>query len=165
MTTGPLPLRKAFVLPFLFVLTLAACSPRTDTRPEPPPKAPASAPAKTPSKGTPEKPRSAPKTKPSAPSGTAVQGFRVQIANSRTKADAEAALQDVIAWWESVPAGQRPKGWGDRSLDAGLTFKSPYYRVRVGAFRTQAEADAFRRLLVRRYPKALIAPDHVVVYD
>ncbi len=42
-----------------------------------------------------------------------------------------------------------------------LTFDEPYYRVRVGDFRTRLEAEKFLKEISRRYPGAWVIQDYV----
>jgi hypothetical protein len=42
-----------------------------------------------------------------------------------------------------------------------LTFDEPYYRVRVGDFRTRLEAEKFLRKISRKYPGAWVIQDYI----
>ncbi len=44
---------------------------------------------------------------------------------------------------------------------AYLSFKAPYYRVRVGDFRTTLEATAFLKKIEKDYPSAFIVEDMI----
>ncbi len=44
---------------------------------------------------------------------------------------------------------------------AYLSFKAPYYRVRVGDFRTNLQATAFLKEIERDYPSAFIVEDMI----
>jgi len=46
---------------------------------------------------------------------------------------------------------------------AYLTFKAPYYRVRVGDFRTKLEAEGFLFQLTTAYPNAFTVPDRIQI--
>jgi len=42
-----------------------------------------------------------------------------------------------------------------------ITFREPYYRVRVGDFRTRLEAEKFLSQISRKYPSAWVIQDDV----
>ncbi|MCX6234810.1 MAG: SPOR domain-containing protein [Bacteroidetes bacterium] len=45
--------------------------------------------------------------------------------------------------------------------NAYVTFKEPYYRVRVGDFRTRLEAEGFRQMIILDYPNAFLIRDNI----
>ncbi|MBN2893280.1 MAG: SPOR domain-containing protein [Bacteroidales bacterium] len=48
---------------------------------------------------------------------------------------------------------------------AYVSFNEPYYRVRIGDFRTKIEAVGFLKRIVRRYPNAFEVKDRITVSD
>ncbi|HLO92276.1 MAG: SPOR domain-containing protein [Chloroflexota bacterium] len=77
-------------------------------------------------------------------------GWRIQIffdsgANSKRKASEALKLFN-----ERYP-----------ETDAYLSFKEPYYRVRVGDFRTRLEAEGFLRKVQAQYPNAFATNDYI----
>lgn len=77
-----------------------------------------------------------------------LSGWRIQIffdsgANSKRKASEVLRLFN-----ERYPESQ-----------AYLSFKEPYYRVRVGDFRTRLEAEGFLRKIHAQYPNAFATSD------
>ncbi len=44
-----------------------------------------------------------------------------------------------------------------------ITFREPYYRVRVGNFRTRLEAENFLSQIARKYPSAWVIQDDIVI--
>lgn len=44
---------------------------------------------------------------------------------------------------------------------AYLSFKEPYYRVRVGDFRTRLEAEGFMKMIQAEYPNAFATADKI----
>lgn len=44
---------------------------------------------------------------------------------------------------------------------AYVSFSEPYYRVRVGDFRTQLEAEAYLQRIIQNYPNAYIVKDKI----
>lgn len=47
---------------------------------------------------------------------------------------------------------------------AYLSFNEPYYKVRVGDFRTRMDAEGFRQMIITEFPNAYVVPDKVM-YD
>src|SRR5665647_3705197 len=81
-----------------------------------------------------------------------VDGFRVQIffdSGNNSKKAAQTAREKFM---EAYP-----------DVTAYLTFKTPYYRVRIGNFRTKLEADGFLFQLATVYPNAFTVPDRVQI--
>jgi len=48
-----------------------------------------------------------------------------------------------------------------KDVDAYLFFAAPYYRVRVGDFRTRIEAEKFLQQINRTYPNAWVIKDEI----
>lgn len=81
-----------------------------------------------------------------------IDGYRVQIffdsgSNSKNKAasvktDFETAFQGIKSY---------------------LSYKEPYYRVRVGNFRTLAEAVGFQKKISENYPNAFPVKDKIIL--
>jgi len=44
-----------------------------------------------------------------------------------------------------------------------ITFREPYYRVRVGDFRTRLEAENFLSKITRKYPSAWVIQDDIKI--
>lgn len=81
-----------------------------------------------------------------------VDGFRVQIffdSGNNSKKAAQTAREKFM---ETNP-----------DVAAYLTFKAPYYRVRIGNFRTKLEAEGFLFQLATIYPNAFTVPDRVQI--
>jgi hypothetical protein len=81
-----------------------------------------------------------------------VDGFRVQIffdSGNNSKKAAQTARERFMEVYPDVTAY--------------LTFKSPYYRVRVGDFRTKLEAEGFLFQLATTNPNAFTVPDRIQV--
>jgi hypothetical protein len=79
-----------------------------------------------------------------------MEGYRIQIFfdsgnNSKTKA-------------QSIYEGFRAK-YPD--IGAYLSFKSPNYKVRIGDFRTQLDAQRFLNEIIDEYPNAWIIADMI----
>lgn len=81
-----------------------------------------------------------------------VDGFRVQVffdSGNNSKKSAQTAREKFIELYPDIAAY--------------LTFKSPYYRVRVGDFRTKLEAEGYLFQLAATYPNAFTVPDRVQI--
>jgi hypothetical protein len=46
-------------------------------------------------------------------------------------------------------------------INAYLIFSAPYYRIRVGDFRTRLEAEKFLQKISRNYPNAWVIKDEI----
>ena len=85
-------------------------------------------------------------------SNPGVDGFRVQIffdSGNNSKKAAQTARERFMEVYPEV--------------SAYLTFKAPYYRVRVGDFRTKLEAEGFLFQLSSNYPNAFSVPDRIQI--
>lgn len=79
-----------------------------------------------------------------------IEGFRIQIffdSGNFSKRNAEQARADFLRRFPDV--------------GAYITFREPYYRVRIGDFRTKLEADGFRKRILRHYPHAFTVNDQI----
>ena len=90
-----------------------------------------------------------------------VDGYRVQILSSNSRTTAEAARDGAVAWW----ARARSRSGAPASLDPTVAYLSPYYRVRLGAFGSEAEAEAALAFVRSEYPDAFLVPDVVTVVE
>ena len=83
-----------------------------------------------------------------------IPGYRVQIffesgSNSRSK-----ALQAKDQFLSKY-AG----------MEAYLVFHEPYYKIRVGNFRTRMEAQGFKQSIISEYPSAFVIKDDILFPD
>ncbi|HOW30815.1 MAG TPA: SPOR domain-containing protein [Bacteroidales bacterium] len=77
-------------------------------------------------------------------------GFRIQIffdSGNNSKSKATSALAD---FQEKHP-----------DIKAYVSFKQPYYRIRIGNFRTKSEAIGFQKKIQADYPNAFIVKDRI----
>ena len=105
-------------------------------------------------------PRAAPPA-PSEPTPRQVDGYRVQIFSSNSRAAAEQTRDGAVAWWSR--AGRR--SGAPASLDPVVVYLQPYYRVRLGAFASDAQAEAALAFVRAEYPEAFLVPDVVTVTE
>jgi hypothetical protein len=79
-----------------------------------------------------------------------LDGYRIQIffdSGNLSKRNASKAREDFIQQFPEV--------------EAYITFREPYYRVRIGDFRTRLEADGFRKRILHQYPHAFTVNDQI----
>lgn len=46
-----------------------------------------------------------------------------------------------------------------------ITYKSPYYRLRIGNFRTKLEAEKIKHEIKKYYPNAYLVPDNIPIRE
>jgi len=80
-------------------------------------------------------------------------GFRVQLLSTRSVEEADSTKDNFRAWADEHIQGYSP--------DAYVTFRQPYYKVRVGDFRDQQKANNFSRMVKDEYPGAWVVHDRI----
>ncbi|OZC02294.1 SPOR domain-containing protein [Rubricoccus marinus] len=88
-----------------------------------------------------------------------VEGFRIHIGRSEDRQSAERIRDAAAAWWRDA----RNRPGAPRNLEIVVAYVQPYYRVRVGAFEFQEDADDALEFVRRQYGNAFIVPDRVTV--
>ncbi len=83
----------------------------------------------------------------------AIEGWRVQVYFESGNNSKQLAINARDRFTELFP-----------EYGAYLTFNEPYYKVRVGDFRTRMDAEGFRQLVITEFPNAYVVPDKVM-YD
>ncbi|MGB3542372.1 SPOR domain-containing protein [Rubrivirga sp.] len=96
---------------------------------------------------------------PAEPQARQVDGYRVQVFTSSNRDTAERVRGEAVGWWE----GAQSSPGAPSSMEVIVGYQQPYYRVRMGAFATRAEADEALILVRQRYPEAFLVPDLVTV--
>lgn len=81
---------------------------------------------------------------------TLVPGYRIQIFFVGGNFSKDKALEKAKEFTDKHP-----------SQKAYLSFKAPYYRVRIGDFRNALEATAFLKKIEDSYPAAFIVKDKI----
>lgn len=79
-----------------------------------------------------------------------IDGFRVQIFMGSGNEAPDEANEVMKVFSEEFPL-----------VPAYLVFGQPYYRVRVGDFRTRIEAEKLHLILKEKYPKAFVTADKI----
>lgn len=94
-----------------------------------------------------KKPAAPPKPRHIGPYRT--HGFCIQIYSGN---DRQEAMNTRNKFWSMYP-----------SLPASVIFASPTYRVRVGAYRSNAEARAAQSKLLKLFGRAMVVPATVTI--
>lgn len=98
-----------------------------------------------------------------APVRRTVQGFRIQLLITEDKAAADARVEEALRWWQAVPRAERPPHMKADEPPLGIAWQQPYYRVRLGAFASRAEARRALALAQKRFPEAFVVLDTVTI--
>ena len=80
----------------------------------------------------------------------AIKGWRIQIffeAGNNSKTMAIEAKSNFVNRYSNVPVY--------------LIFQEPYYKVRIGDYRTKMEAEAFLKKISGTYPNAFVVKDDI----
>lgn len=80
-------------------------------------------------------------------------GFRVQLLSTRNIAAADSTKDNFRAWADEHIKGYTPEAY--------VSFRQPYYKVRVGDFRDQQKANNFSRMVKDKYPGAWVVHDRI----
>jgi hypothetical protein len=81
-----------------------------------------------------------------------IPGYRVQIffesgSNSRSK-----AMQVKDQFLSKYPG-----------IEAYIEYHEPYYKIRVGNFRTRMEAQGFKQSIISEYPSTFVVKDDIIL--
>ena len=100
-------------------------------------------------------------TEPAEPVARQVEGYRVQVFTGSNRVSADAARDRATAWW----ARARRRAGAPVALDVAVVYLQPYYRVRLGGFESESDAEAALAFVRGEYPEAFLVPDLVTVVD
>lgn len=81
------------------------------------------------------------------------EGFRIQILSTRDVALADSVRDDFRLWSSQLII--------EEGVEAYIFFRQPFYRVRVGDFRSRSKAIEFSQLVKLRYPEAWVVHDRI----
>lgn len=80
-------------------------------------------------------------------------GYRVQLLSTRSVAEADSTKDNFRVWAEDHIEGYSPQTY--------VIFRQPYYKVRVGDFRNQDQANDFSRMVKNEFPGAWVVHDRI----
>lgn len=104
--------------------------------------------------------RSSVSTAPEA--GTRIYHVQLQLTDEKERA--VEILGRGERWWAKQPASVRPPlVEGTQSSDPAvhIEWKAPFYRVRLGPFATEQQAESVLDAARSAFPDAFVAPDRV----
>lgn len=97
---------------------------------------------------------------PEIPPGP-VRGFQIQIHTTEENAEAHNVAQEASSWLASLDEDVKRKLNGSTDIPVEIKWLQPYYRVRVGHFRTREEARGMMAKIAEQFPAAFIVPDTI----
>ncbi len=92
-----------------------------------------------------------------------VEGFRVQVFSSVDRIEAINAEESLRRWLNSKTEEELAELGLLSSSEVISLYRQPYYRVRIGAFRTRDEAAPLSEVMKRIFPSTLVVPDFVEI--
>ncbi|MBX2819278.1 MAG: SPOR domain-containing protein [Rhodothermaceae bacterium] len=90
-----------------------------------------------------------------------VRGFQIQIHTTDENVDAHEMAEQATVWLASLEEGLVRKLHGSTDIPVEIKWLQPYYRVRVGHFRTREEARGMMAKMSEEFPAAFIVPDTI----
>lgn len=104
--------------------------------------------------------------KPGTASGPVVEArvYHVQLQFTDDKTNAAALLGRAQRWWREQPPSEHPsRVEGLRTSDQPVTivWKAPFYRVRLGPFATETQAQTVLDAARPTFPDAFVAPERI----
>lgn len=99
---------------------------------------------------------------PSAEPGSRV--YHVQLRLTEDKDRAVETLNQALRWWEQQPASERaPLVQTSQSSEppVRIKWKAPLYRVRLGPFASEPQAETVLEAARSAFPDAFVAPDRL----
>ena len=90
-----------------------------------------------------------------------VRGFQIQIHTTEENDVAHDIAAEASNWLASLDADLKRKLNGSTDIPVQIKWLQPYYRVRVGNYRTREEARGMMAKISEQYPAAFIVPDTI----
>ena len=90
-----------------------------------------------------------------------VRGFQIQIHTTDENMDAQEMADQASMWLASLDENLIRKLHGSTEIPVQIKWLQPYYRVRVGHFRTREEARGMMAKMSEEFPAAFIVPDTI----
>ncbi len=91
-----------------------------------------------------------------------VRSFQIQIHSTQDKNAADAMVLMAEEWWNILEERRQRHLFGVGYLPVEIKWLAPYYRVRIGHFRSREEARIVLTELAREFPAAFIVPDTIL---
>ena len=96
-----------------------------------------------------------------AEAGTTSKGYRIQVVFAREKALADQAVDEMHSWLSQMRADNPDIEEYQQNLPVYNVYLQPYFRVRIGDFKTREEADALLNVMIEHYPQAFVMVDQI----
>ena len=90
-----------------------------------------------------------------------LRGFQIQIHTTEENDVAHSIATEASRWLASLDDDLKRKLNGSTEIPVEIKWLQPYYRVRVGQFRTREEARGMMAKIAEQYPAAFIVPDTI----
>lgn len=87
--------------------------------------------------------------------GEDAPAYRVQVHLTNDRAEAETVREQAEAWWAELRPNERTPEAAD-DLAAVVVWQQPYYRVRLGAFRSRNAAADVLPTIRAAFPGAFV---------
>lgn len=97
---------------------------------------------------------------PEVPPGP-VRGFQIQIHTTEEDLDAHDMAEQATVWLASLDEDLVRKLNGSTEIPVEIKWLQPYYRVRVGHYRTREQARGMMAKMSEEFPAAFIVPDTI----
>lgn len=89
------------------------------------------------------------------------RSFQVQIHTTDQKDMAEHVVAQAQAWWDALDPEQRARLYATSAIPVEVKWLQPYYRVRIGHFRSRDDARGLLEQVSGQFPAAFIVPDTI----
>ena len=86
------------------------------------------------------------------------QTYRIQVYMTADQSEAEQVAEQVQAWWQQLPAEDRPAALAASGLAPDVVWQQPYYRVRIGRFANRSEATPALESVRTQFDDAFLVP-------
>ena len=91
------------------------------------------------------------------------RGYRIQVAFAREKDTADQIVEEVHGWLRSKRREYADLPALQGNIPVHNIYLQPYFRIRIGDFRTRDEAEELLAIVAEDYPRAFIVVDQVSV--
>lgn len=89
------------------------------------------------------------------------RSFQVQIHTTDQKDMAEHVVAEAQAWWDALKPEERERLYATNTIPVEVKWLQPYYRVRIGHFRSRDDARGLLEQVSGQFPAAFIVPDTI----